>query len=249
MTLALPQPLAMAPLRQRRTHPQAQVCMQCGVRQFALFGALTEGELARIHVHIAEQRLQPGQSLFDIGQRADALYTVRSGVLRLERVNESGERRVVRLAGRGDLVGLEALLKQPHGVAALACTPLEVCRIPSGLVAEQSGSHHGVAEHLMLRWQRALADAEDWLAELSMGQARRRVLRLLLKLSDYAEGPGPQPWVWLPSRGDMGAMLNMSMETASRQISALRREAVVLQLEARRAQLDRAALRRALGAQ
>jgi len=233
--------------RQRPAHPQVHVCGQCGVRQFALFGALSEAELARIHVHIADLRLAPGQALFDIGQGADALYTVRSGVVRLERVNVSGERRVVRLAGRGDLIGLEALLKQPYGVAALACTPVEVCRIPRGLVWELSGSHGTVAGHLMLRWQRALAEAEDWLAELSMGQARRRVLRLLLKLSDYAESPGPQPWIWLPTRGDMGAMLNMSMETASRQISALRRDGVMLKLEPRRAQLDLAALMAALG--
>ncbi|MEJ6002246.1 Crp/Fnr family transcriptional regulator [Paucibacter soli] len=229
--------------RQGRTHPQALACASCELRRLALFGTLTEQALDCIHVHIAAQRLEAGQTLYDIGQHAEALFTVRAGVVRLERVNASGERRVVRLAGRGDLIGLEALLKQPYGSSALASTALEVCRIPRGLVAELSQSHVGLATELMQRWQQALAQAEEWLAELSMGPARRRVLRLVHKLSQYAQSEEPQPWIWLPTRGDIGAMLNMSMETASRAISALRRQGVLLQVEPQRARLDLAALR------
>jgi len=232
--------------RQGPVHPQAQACARCELRRLALFGTLSEQALDCIHVHIAAQRLEPGQALYDIGQQAETLFTVRSGVVRLERVNASGERRVVRLAGRGDLIGLEALLKQPYGSTALASTPLEVCRIPRGLVAELSQSHSGLATALMQRWQHALAQAEEWLAELSMGPAQRRVLRLVHKLSQYAQGDEQQPWIWLPTRGDIGAMLNMSMETASRAISALRRQGVLLQVEPQRARLDLALLQASL---
>ena len=40
----------------------------------------------------------------------------------------------------------------------------------------------------MLRWQRALEDSEAWLADLATGPARRRMLRLLHKLTAHA-GP------------------------------------------------------------
>jgi DNA-binding transcriptional regulator YhcF (GntR family) len=49
------------------------------------------------------------------------------------------------------------------------------------------------------------------------------MLRLLLKLSEFTQDNR----VWLPSRQEMGAMLNLTFETASRVVSALRREGVI----------------------
>lgn len=228
-------------------HPQAQACARCGVREVALFGALPDDALEQIHQHIAELQLAPRQSLFDLGVSADALYTVRSGVLQLERVNERGDRRVVRLAGRGDLLGLEALLLQPYGATAVACTPVEVCRIPRGLLQDLTATQPALVADLMSRWQQALLGAEEWLVELSMGPSRRRVLQLLRKLSDYAE-PEARRSIWLPTREDMGAMLNMTFETASRVVSSLRREGVLLEVQSRQALLDFVELERALDA-
>ncbi len=233
--------------RQDFTHPQAQACARCGVREVALFGALPDEALDQIHQHIAEERLAPRQALFELGHRADALYTVRSGVLQLERVNERGDRRVVRLAGRGDLLGLEAMLLQPYGATAVACTQVEVCRIPRSLLQELSASQPSLSAGLMQRWQQALSGSEEWLVELSMGPSRRRVLQLLRKLSEYAE-PAPLSNIWLPSREDMGAMLNMTIETASRMVSSLKREGVLLDVQSRQACLNTAALAEALQA-
>ncbi len=61
---------------------------------------------------------------------------------------------------------------------------------------------------LMKRWQRALDDADEWLAELATGAARRRMLRLLLKLSEFA---APAANVWLPMRDEMGAILDITV--------------------------------------
>ena len=40
---------------------QAQACLNCGVRQTALFGVLSEADLVRIHHRISDRRLQPGE--------------------------------------------------------------------------------------------------------------------------------------------------------------------------------------------
>lgn len=240
-------PAPVIPLHCREpSHPQVQVCSTCGVRQFALFGSLDDAGLERIHQYIADVHVEPGQSLFTAQAPGHAVFTVRSGVVRLERVNERGERRILRLAGRTDLVGLEALLGQSYAADAVACTPVDVCRIPRTLVDELGGAEPQLATDLMKRWQRALDDSEEWLAELATGPARRRMLRLLLKLSEYAHD-GTQ--VWLPMRDEMGAMLDMTVETASRIVSSLRREGVLEPVNAREARLDMQALLAALNAQ
>jgi len=221
--------------RRDPAHPQAAVCQACGVRQFALFGALDDAALDRIHQHIADVRIEPGQRIFSAQDPGQAVCTVRGGVVRLERVSEGGDRRILRLAGRTDLIGLEALLGQSYACDAVACTTVEVCRIPRSLVEELSSREPELVLDLMKRWQRALDDAEEWLAELATGPARRRMLRLLLKLSEYAN---PAGLVWLPMRDEMGSMLDMTVETASRIVSTLRREGVIEPVGHREARID-----------
>jgi len=223
--------------------PQALVCSECSVRQFALFGALDDAGLDRLHHHIDSVSLEPGQPLYTAESLGTALFTIRKGVIRLERSSHAGERRILRLAGRTDLVGLEAMLGQTYAADAVACTELEACRIPRGLIDELLPGHLGVAIDLMKRWQRALDDSEEWLTELTRGTARHRMLRLLLKLSEYGE---PDGMIWLPTRQEMGAMLALTFETASRVVSSLRKEGVLQPVDARRAKMDMTALLHAL---
>ncbi|MDT7833908.1 Crp/Fnr family transcriptional regulator [Aquabacterium sp. OR-4] len=224
-------------------NPQARICLDCGVRRSALFGVLEADALEQLHGHIADLHVQPGQRLFSANDPGLAAFTVREGVVRLERMSERGERRIVRLAGRSDLIGLEALLGQTCAADAVACTPVKVCRLPRLMIDELAKGHPEMLRDLMKRWQAALDEAEEWLTELTAGSARWRMLRLLLKISEFGDADGR---VWLPSRQQMGAMLGMTVETASRLVSALKREGVLLAADTGHARLVMPALLAAL---
>lgn len=231
--------------RQDLRHPQAQACAACEVRGSALFGALDDQALDRIHTHIASLHLAPDAPVYDRGSSGLAVFTIRSGLVRFERTTARGDRRIVRLAGVGDLIGQEALLQRPYADAAVACTPLDLCRIPRSLIDELAQGQGALPRALMLRWQVALDDAEAWVTDLSTGPARRRLLRLLLRLAQHADAAGT---IWLPRREEIGAMLDMTIETASRLVSALRREGVIELAPTRSAHLDMTALQAALRA-
>jgi CRP-like cAMP-binding protein len=77
----------------------------------------------------------------------------------------------------------------------------------------------------MARWQRALSEADAWLTELSTGSARQRVARLLLRLVRDRETSECQ----LFSREDMGAMLGVTTETASRTIAEFKRQSLLVE--------------------
>lgn len=239
--------MSIVPLyRQDSRHPQAQACSSCAVRSHALFGVLDEDDLDRIHTHIAHVDLPLGKVLFETGEVGSAVFTLREGIVRFERVTESGERRIVRLAGRGDLLGQEALLRRPHLDEAIACSPVQLCRIPTHVVDELGALQPALVRELMQRWQQALEDSQSWLADLTCGSARRRVLKLLTKLADLGDQAGTGSAVWLPKREEIGAMLSMTIETASRQVSQLRREGVITAIGLRSVTLDAPALAQAL---
>lgn len=229
--------------RQNGAHPQALACAACEVRSRALFGVLDDAGLDRIHTQIASVTLAPDAPVYDRGTAGLAVFTIREGLVRFERNSEHGDRRIVRLAGRGDLIGQEALLSRPYGDDAVACTEVHLCRIPRALIDQLAQGRDELPRELMLRWQRALDAAEAWVSDLSTGPARRRLLHLLRRLDEHA---GTNDIIWLPRREEIGAMLDMTVETASRLVSALRREGVLTLLPGRSAVLDRAALRKAL---
>jgi CRP-like cAMP-binding protein len=228
------------------------------VRSTALFGVLDHATLDQLHSHIQDLEIAPDKALYGRGAGGDAVYTLRQGLVRFERVTERGDRRIVRLAGRGDLLGQEALLRQPYADEAVACTPVQVCRIPRAVVEGLVAQQPALLQEVMRRWQGALDDAAHWVAELSSGPARRRLLHLLLRLQGLPPGAALAPVgmaaapeelpIWMPRREEMGAMLDITIETASRLVSALRREGVLRQGGPREAWVHRQAFRTALQA-
>jgi CRP-like cAMP-binding protein len=87
---------------------------------------------------------------------------------------------------------------------------------------------------LLHRWQRALSEADAWLTELSTGPARERVARLLLRLVREQETPE----CTLFGREDLGAMLGITTETASRTIAEFKRQGILTDLGGNRTRVD-----------
>jgi CRP-like cAMP-binding protein len=64
------------------------------------------------------------------GEKGDAFYTIRSGLIKLEKTSLSGNRRIVRLLSRGSCFSLETLLDKTYQHTAAVLQDLNVCRIP-----------------------------------------------------------------------------------------------------------------------
>ena len=200
-------------------------CRNCALRTTVLFGGLEESDFDRIHDPIDQFDLKPGMALYQTGDHGDYMYTVRSGALKLVQYLPDGGQRIVRIARTTDVIGLEALLGEGYQHDAVALQRSEVCRFPTRVVKELGRDSPKLHQELMTRWQRALTEADAWLTELSTGSARQRVARLLLRLVRDRESSE----CTLFSREDMGAMLGITTETASRTIAGFKRESLLVE--------------------
>jgi CRP-like cAMP-binding protein len=81
----------------------------------------------------------------------------------------------------------------------------------------------------MQKWQAALRETEQWLVDMTStgATARVRMARLLLRLRD-----GESKRIYNFSREDLGLMLGVTIETASRTIAAFQRERLLVRREA-----------------
>lgn len=192
---------------------------------------------------LTAQRLETEQRLYARGVSGRCAYLIASGIVRFERVTEAGNRRIIRVAGQGDLIGQEALLRQPYRDDAVACMPVRLHRVSASLLEDAQWRAGQLPVALMSRWQDTLDESEFWSTEVTTGPARRRVLQLLARLHRHRDA---QALIWLPKRDQMGDMLNITVETCSRVLSALRREGVLQLMPPRHARLDWGLLSEAL---
>ncbi len=207
-------------------HAEAH-CESCTVRDAVLFGKVNDEQLKRMRRSVSECVVEANSRLYRIGEPGDALFTVRSGLVKLVQYLADGSERIVRLVRSCDNTGLEALLGQPYQHDAIAQQRSLVCRIPVKVIRQLGNDDPQLYQELMLRWQHALNEADAWLTELATGSARQRLTRLLLRIVD-ANGVGVCD---LFGRKDIAAMLGVTTETASRLVAEFKREGLIAETD------------------
>lgn len=225
------------------TNPQWQgraKCSVCEVRNLVLFSALTEDELAGILQPIDNLHAPEHARLYERGTAAGHLYTVRGGVVKLVTSLPNGDQRIVRLLRPGDVAGLEALVDGVYHHDAVVLRAADVCRIPVEVVRELDRKSPGLHRELMARWQRAVDQADHFIASLSTGTAEARLARLLLYIA--CERTGELSVV--PGREDMGALIGVTTETASRVMAEFKRQGLLREEKGSCVTCDRLALER-----
>lgn len=198
-------------------------CRNCNVRQSVLFAQLSEADFDAIHRPIDQLAYPPGSDIYTEGDPAGSILTIRAGLVKLTQCRAVGTQRIVRLLHRTDVIGLEALLTDSYQHTATVLHATEVCRIAKETVRDLALRQPALYNELMARWHRALSDADRWITEFNTGSARGRVARLLLWLVERNDGERCD----LFSREDLGAVLGLTPETASRVMAERKRQGYI----------------------
>lgn len=203
-------------------------CHTCGIRDSSLCSGISDEDLSHINLSIEDIKFPAGSTLFRQGEAGNYLYSVRQGMVKLNRIRQNGDQRIMRVLRPGDVGGLEVVVAQNYEYDAVALDTVMACRIPVAVMKQLDSESPLMHKKLLERWHHTLIEADEWMAELTSGTARARVARLLLKMRH----PAQPELSTLFSRDDIGSMLCMTMETASRTINAFQRESKIVSLDA-----------------
>ena len=217
----------MIPIKTESAWKGTSDCRSCGIREMVLFADLNEEDFGLIHAPIDDLDIRAGTTLYTEHGAAQGIFTLRTGMIKLVRYTPDGRQRIVRVLRSGDVAGLEALATQRYDSDAVALTDISVCRIPLSVIHTLGSSSPRLHKRLMEKWQHALKEADDWLADLNFGTARQRVAHFVLKMRSAADAE----IATLFAREDMGAMLDLKLETVSREVSSLVKEGVIEPLD------------------
>ena len=198
-------------------------CRECTLRSCFLFAVRERADLKSIVESVEALRFASGSTLYNTGDPGERIFIIHEGLVKLVQYLADGTQRIVRLLHPGTIAGLDALVGHSYEHTAVALQSTSVCRISIDAVRRLDAADPDLHWQLIKRLKRALHEADEWLTELSTGSARARLARLLVSLAPAAGT------CEIFSREDLGAILGVTTETASRTMAEFKREGLVVE--------------------
>lgn len=224
-------------------------CDACIVRNRAICSELDPRELAALNAIGRRRQLKAGEALIWEGDDSVLVANVVEGLLKLTTGAADGREQIVGVAYPSDFIGRPFGATTSHSVIAL--TEAHVCIFPRADFDRFAGEHPALQHKLLQRTLAELDRTRTWMLLLARKSAEERIASFLLELASRLPEGNAQPAsdrrgnsIELPfSRQQIGDILGLTIETVSRQLTALKRDGI-LALPSRRTIeiLDRPAL-------
>lgn len=197
-------------------------CAPCPMRSASICAALGADRLAQLKSTGRELNLPAGHSLYRQHDAVDALYLLRSGLIRLTTRDAEGREQVLAFRQPGALIGLTARAR--HAQGAETVQPSRLCRWPGNATA-LAARHPELAPPLLGLSLQALDGACDQALRLGRHAATARLAGFLLEL--LSERPGQNELQLAMKRADIAAHLGLNKESVSRSFTQLRRAGAI----------------------
>ncbi len=212
-------------------------CADCPIRHRAVCARCEPDELQRLEAMKYYRSFEAGQPIVWSGDRMDFVGSVVSGIATLTQTMEDGRRQMVGLLLPSDFVGRPGRNTASYDVTAV--TDLVMCCFRARPFEEILSATPHIGQRLLEMTLDELDAAREWMLVLGRKTAREKIASLILIVArrDAAlnlRSHKGQVRVDLPlTREAMADYLGLTLETVSRQISALRKDGVI-ELEGKR---------------
>ena len=212
-------------------------CSDCPIRHRAVCARCEPNELERLEEIKYYRTFETGQTIIWSGDKMDFVGSVVSGIASLTQTMEDGRTQMVGLLLPSDFVGRPGRDGAAYDVVATTDVVM-CCFRKKPFEAMMTDTPH-VAHRLLEMTLDELDSAREWMLVLGRKTAREKIASLLSIIArrnaSMGVGIASKAMIFdLPlTREAMADYLGLTLETVSRQMSALKRDGVIL-LEGKR---------------
>ena len=212
-------------------------CGECPIRHRAVCAKCESDELAMLEQIKYYRSFQAGQTVLWSGDQMGFVGSIVSGIASLTQTMEDGRTQMVGLLLPSDFVGRPGRDSVPYDV--IATSDLVMCCFRKKPFEEMLNGTPHIAHRLLEMTLDELDAARDWMLVLGRKTAREKIASLLTIIArrDATLNMGAEASALvfdLPlTREAMADYLGLTLETVSRQMSALKRDGVIV-LEGKR---------------
>lgn len=197
-------------------------CSTCPVREHAACAVLTPEERDAMAAAGRTRTLKRGEMLFAAGDEDAACATLISGALKVAAIDQDGNEQILALVHPAGFIGELFAPFAHHDVVAL--TESRLCTFARGDIERAINDYPALARALLKRSQADLLASRSLLELTGHASAEARLAALL---HDFAAAASESSChlaheFELPlTRGEMGNMLGLTIETVSRKLGEL----------------------------
>lgn len=212
-------------------------CSACPIRHRAVCAKCEADELQTLEQIKYYRSYQAGQTVIWSGDRMDFVASVVTGIATLTQTMEDGRRQMVGLLLPSDFVGRPG--RQVAAYDVTATTDLVMCCFRKKPFEEMMSKTPHVAQRLLEMTLDELDAAREWMLLLGRKTAREKIASLLAIIArrdthlKLKSAKGNIVFDLPLTREEMADYLGLTLETVSRQVSALKRDGVIV-LEGKR---------------
>ncbi|MFN7223798.1 MAG: transcriptional regulator FnrL [Paracoccaceae bacterium] len=213
-------------------HSFVHECGDCPIRHRAVCARCDADELQKLEQIKYYRSYQAGQTVIWSGDRMDFVASVVTGIATLTQTMEDGRRQMVGLLLPSDFVGRPGRDTAAYDVTAT--TDLVMCCFRKKPFEELMASTPHVAQRLLQMTLDELDAAREWMLLLGRKTAREKIASLLAiiarrdaSLKSSTSMANVTTFDLPLTREEMADYLGLTLETVSRQMSALKRDGVI----------------------
>ncbi|MDO6585390.1 Crp/Fnr family transcriptional regulator [Salipiger sp. 1_MG-2023] len=209
----------------------SQDCNECPIRHRAVCARCETDELARLDEIKYYRKFEAGQTVIWSGDRMDFVGSVVSGIATLTQTMEDGRTQMVGLLLPSDFVGRPGRHAAAYDVTAT--TDLVMCCFRKTPFEDLMNRTPHIAQRLLEMTLDELDAAREWMLVLGRKTAREKIASLLSIIArrdasiNLRTATGDIVFDLPLTREAMADYLGLTLETVSRQISALRKDGVI----------------------
>ncbi len=173
--------------------------------------------------------LHRGEYLYRAGEPFQALYMIRSGVIKTYFISEDGEEQILGFHLPGEIIGFDGIAESQFPSNAMALDTSSICR----LSFDSLEKHHRLAPQLQNALLKGMSHEilrhENMLMLLGKKKADQRLASFLLNRSTYqsSHGYSATTFTLAMTRTDIGKYLGLTVETVSRVLSRMQTQKVI----------------------
>ena len=212
-------------------------CSECPIRHRAVCARCESDELERLEEIKYYRKFEAGQTVIWSGDRMDFVGSVVSGIATLTQTMEDGRPQMVGLLLPSDFVGRPGRANAAYDV--VATTDLVMCCFRKTPFEEMMMRTPHIAQRLLEMTLDELDAAREWMLVLGRKTAREKIASLLAIIArrnatlHMSNASGELSFDLPLTREAMADYLGLTLETVSRQVSALKKDGVIV-LEGKR---------------
>lgn len=205
-------------------------CANCRLHELCVTAGISSDELDRLDSMVSQRRaVKAGSNLFSKGERFHALFAIRSGCFKTRLSSEDGREQITGFQMAGELLGLDGVAGDVHNVDAVALEDSELCVLPYDNLETIAQDFPPLQQQLHRVMSREIVRDHAVLMLLGSMRSDERVAAFLLNLSQrfVALGYSPMAFTLRMTREDIGNYLGLKIETVSRTLTRLQKDALI----------------------